>query len=496
MCRLLKSILPLFMFIVNVLSAEWLLPEHPFSETAQNHKVAVDARGHAIAVWEDIDHNAHHVILGSNFNAETMLWSPSFKVSDSSGSDDDAPMVAMSHYGTGVVVFRDNNIPSIQARVFKSGSWSMVEAFLDEGLLSKPMLAINNTGHAIIVWISSVHGLQSVVCENGVLREHVRIDPSMTDINTEVRLIINDQGKAAIFWMDKHSIRYRIWQESTWSPVKKANSNQGNKAFDVGMDAAGDLLLVFQRDNTINFKKYSEGKWFPKVTISGEKSLNESPKILVDPKGTALVIWKKNGLILESSYYDKNDWKRHTAADLTGSEEIEIVNDSHESTLVIFTSQDSGLYTLKSIVFHHKLGWSPSQVILSSSVAFKNLAVGVSSLYHTAFALWQTDHKTVGSLSLLVMPTLAPTVFEVRLKKDRFPSQTDRIHILKWNQSIDPTVVAYRIKQGNKVIFECPVNGVHELILHNRKGKDVETYSICSLNVLGVEGAPKTIAIR
>jgi alpha-tubulin suppressor-like RCC1 family protein len=90
---------------------------------------------------------------------------------------------------------------------------------------------------------------------------------------------------------------------------------------------------------------------------------------------------------------------------------------------------------------------------------------------------------------------LAPTDFRGHVRKDKFATQTDVVHVLSWNPSPDSTVVGYRIYLGNKVIETIPADGPFKVSLHNRSPRKRYTYTLVAFNAANVESNPLTMTL-
>lgn len=491
----------LFLLLNHTIWAEWITTPHLFSETEEGEqpKVASDASGNAIVIWKDIDYSDKHVIFSSTFNPQTFTWNSPNLLSERGDDSKDAPALKKGHYGFAIAAFRDTSISAIQAKIFKN-NWSGAETFLDSGNLSEPIIAINCASSGIIAWISSTTGLHAVICRDDGVFKHTVIDGTINTLETPLSIAVNDEGKAVLLWTTADGDIFSSLFQGEWGQTAKVNHYRNNSVLSAGIDASGSILLVFQRDDKIYFKKNVGGIWSEGLEISSKEGQYQLPKLAVDAEGGAIALWKRvDKNLLEASYYDGTKWGGVAKiADLDSSSVYKLVHDNRKNTLVIFSVHTGRFYHLKSLFHNPGLDWSTPMTIASSEFPLTNPEIALSHVFHTAFAVWESgSQKNIfGAFAPLMVPPAPPSSFQGRLKKDRFPSQTDRIHYLKWNDTIDPTAVLYRIRQKNKVIFEFPLGSKHEVVLHNRERKNPESYSISAVNALGAEGAPNTISIR
>jgi len=485
-----KRLALIALLIFNVLSAEWVSP-HALSYTGLSPDIAADPSGNAIAVWQDFDAQNNSVIMSSYFNGNTYLWGAPERVSDLGQSSEDAPKVKMGTGGFGIAAFRETTLPALLINTYNNGKWGFSHPIFDEGRLSVPQVILNNNNKGIIAFVSSHNGVQAIVFKKDALSPVKVLDPAVTQENTEMRLAMNDAGNGVLFWRSQGGSLYcSLLKDHEWSPIQKVSNEACVEGYDVGIDDKGQVYLVYERGLEIKFKMYDGRSWNRSIRLTDPGHVGSDPKIAVDGKGSFLVVWKKQGSTLVSSYYDGKDWKKDKLGAIKYGSDYQIIDDKAENKLVSITSEGDH----SNAFYRHGLGWKAPSPVHSFASSLKKTATALSATNHTSFAVWEVEDGLFASFSPLAVPPHPPTL-KVDVRKDRHPAQTDRIHYLKWEETKDPTAVLYRIKKGHQVIHEAKPVGTNKLELHNRDGK-MTNYSIHSVNALGIEGVPTTVSIK
>ncbi|MDP1880914.1 MAG: ice-binding family protein [Parachlamydiaceae bacterium] len=88
-----------------------------------------------------------------------------------------------------------------------------------------------------------------------------------------------------------------------------------------------------------------------------------------------------------------------------------------------------------------------------------------------------------------------PTNFRGKTIKNKFLTQTEYIHFLKWRPSNSSFVVTYHLFRNNQLIAEIPRNGPYYYIDHNRHKNKVDTYSLIAIDSNGQQSIPAIITV-
>jgi len=90
---------------------------------------------------------------------------------------------------------------------------------------------------------------------------------------------------------------------------------------------------------------------------------------------------------------------------------------------------------------------------------------------------------------------LAPSNFKGRVTKTNFFVKTDFIDVLTWDPSSDPSVVEYKIYQGNVLLETVTAKGPFTAAIHNRSEVGSDTYTLVALNAASISSLPLTTTV-
>jgi hypothetical protein len=260
--------------------------------TADYPKIAVAASGAAIAVWEATD------LVGSSPRGPSYVeaavrqagagrWSLPMRISDVSSYTAE-PMVAINNDGTAVVVWVTeplNGVSEVQSATIEigKGGWSKVANLAaSPDQMYSPEVTIDPQGNTIAVWRSPLGG--SLLSPNGVSAE----------IGAAFR-----------------PARTGTWRRSVSLGREVEWSTQDILAFEfagpqIAVDARGDALVVWQGGTVqhlvtdVAVWAASARKWSVQAPVSGIPA--QWPQVATSPDGHATVLWiAGNGRTVDAS---------------------------------------------------------------------------------------------------------------------------------------------------------------------------------------------------
>jgi hypothetical protein len=124
------------------------------------------------------------------------------------------------------------------------------------------------------------------------------------------------------------------------------------------------------------------------------------------------------------------------------------------------------------------------------------------SLNGRGFSIWQRVSNAEGTqalgaftLAINPLPPTPPIGISGRSCNNKFASQTDRIHIISWLTSVDPTVTSYLIRRNGVIIATIPSQGFLIYYDHNRC-KKTDIYTVTAVGENGLESSALTIELK
>lgn len=497
-CKLL-ALVYFLSFGVPQLQAFWA-PTQFFTvgDIGDSPDVGTDTDGNAIVVF--VNTGLGGIIQASQFDAGTNTWGAPFQISAAQETGKDAPFIGMSQQNLAYVIQRDQSKPAIEFSQLNQSGFSSGIVYLQSGTLSKPSIAASSTGQFVTSWISSATGVEALMISGGSFLTPQVLDSSTTSTTDPVSVAINDAGTSAAFWLGSNGqIRYSLFSGGVWSPALDVSTKLPNQYPSAGIDESGNVVVAWLRGNEIQTNRTYKGAFLGSHKVSPSNAGAASgPVLAVDKSGIAVVIWLDQNSNISFSYFDGKKWSYGLAGIAEPTSVLSLTKDDNKNFLAEWSYNVGSVHEIRSAYFNPGLGWSLTESAGTSSSPLRNPRAALSSVNHTAFAVFETggNTDTAGSFSLLAVPPSPPAEIQGRLKKDRFPCQTDRIHVISWSATEDPTAVSYRLREGTKLIGQFPLTGPFRVDLHNRDRKQEVTYKVSTVNALGIEGAPITIELR
>ncbi len=284
-----------------------------------------------------------------------------------------------------------------------SGSWPSMWPLYGSPLSAKgqsaksPCIAISDRGHVVVIWscFDGRHdGIQGVELEVGEKwSDPVDLSPADGDA-TMPQLALNAAGRAVAVWSrsrGSHQIAQAVTKsESGWSSVVDLSAGgQDAIAPSVACNNAGQAVAVWQRFNGMHWVVQAatmnmEGGWSPPVDLSYEGQQGIDPRIAVNQKGEAVVVWTSQGSDFSEIVASTALLPPLPPAQLTGEQIASLV---------------SGKPNLQ---FESRLSWLPSQT--SNVVAYRVYKEGqlIATLNASQLSYSEKDQKPKEQVSYAV----------------------------------------------------------------------------------------------
>jgi hypothetical protein len=277
-------------------------------------QVVVDNSGNAIAVWYQHD--------GSNWNIMANRytvgygWSTATLIEFDNSGDASSPEVDMDGSGNAIVVWHqhDGLVENIWANRYLVGiGWgtpTIVEND-DTGDAFGPQIAVDATGNATAVWYQNDGALDHAWGNRYVVGVGWGT-PALIETenlgNVKETQVANDgNGNAMAVWTQNDGIRDNIWANRYivgfgWGTASLIETDNLAGAGDpqVGMDAAGNALAIWQQDTGAIWNVWSNrfdigSGWGTPELIENDNSGDAlRPQIAGEESGDALATWQQD----------------------------------------------------------------------------------------------------------------------------------------------------------------------------------------------------------
>jgi hypothetical protein len=228
--------------------------------------VAIDANGNALIVWLGHD--------GATWRVLARAWSaagvrgPVHTISPE-GQGGNSIRVAMNADGNAVIVWRSSADILARARS-AAGVLGPVETLSGPGENSGAQVGIDRNGNALVVWL------------------HQDPDGALWRPRVQARAR-SATGVLGPIWTLSH-------------PQQNSGVTFTPNDADVAIDANGNALVVWSRDDGANWRVQmrahsSGGMLGPVQTLSRRGQHSISPRVAIDARGNALIVWRSSGLL-------------------------------------------------------------------------------------------------------------------------------------------------------------------------------------------------------
>jgi hypothetical protein len=400
---------------------------------AFNPKVAVDAKGNAIAVWEQYD-GTRCSVWANRYVAVSVWaeagWGEATLIDHAQAGDACHPNIVMNNNGVAMIVWeqRDSQSSGIWANRFVPGSgWGaavLLETANSPDLLS-PMATVGGQGDGMI--LSSLYGNdKSAVWGERILRQKKLATDctntssciSETGNASSLSVAINVKGHAAVVWTQSNGQCHQVWASrfaeiSGWDqPVLIEFAAPGSAyAPHVTVDDDGNTTAVWYRDEgaytRIWANRYSAqtASWGRAEPLSVNNGNASNPRVAADGFGNAMAVWEwhdgHQSSIWTAKYTHRVGWSLDQPIEVPrpgDATDPEITIDAAGMSLAVWCRQVDKYSSVWACRCVPGMGWGRAQVIESDTQGhvFKpQIAVGA---WGEAVAVWRhasSQHSSV-----------------------------------------------------------------------------------------------------
>lgn len=456
-------------------TTSWSAPATIDSGNPSSPDIAVDPAGNAVAIWKQASP------LSSSIKASTLpfggTWTAPVIVQTGGGPlAFTTPHVGVDAGGNAVAIWSNDTGAAGQIHIESAtlpfgGSWT-VPVTLELGDNATPQIGVDASGNAVAVWTNTTLGITTVHAATfigGIWSSPTTIS-IVGDNATTPEIAVNAAGNAIAVWEDTTTGLINAATlpfGGAWSSVSVLSAaGQIASNPQIAIDPAGNGVAVWQRFNGINLEIQAStlipfgGTWSPAVMISQAGMNAFSPDVGVDASGDAVAVWASS---------------------------ISFGNSVIQAAFLPF----SGTWS------------SPPDTISLMPGSATNPHVGVDALGN-AVAVWNFSIMFPNSIvqaSKLIRfvpppPPTPPSNLGGQVLKNRFATQTDRVHRLTWQPSQDPSVIGYHVYRNGQLIATIPASGPFIYDDHNRRKRVADVYVVTAFNAAGMESAILTVTLR
>ena len=513
----------------------------PPGDTDGNASVAVDPMGHAVAVWgRTSGHQAIEEILAALYNHSLRTWTGAVRISG--GGNASNAKVTIDENGSALLIWEEGFPTQIFSRTLTAqGVW-----IPDVTMPPTPVRASKNaqvfpqitldpaSGEMIAIWMEFSGGIYRIhSAKKGVDAPWIDLGEVSSGIHSatlppRTSLAVGRSGKGMAVWEELHQgvceVHGAAYSQGAWGqPLRIAAVPKKSCEFpSVGVDAAGNGVIVWSEENSIRSKTWIEGKLSDPLLVSSPTQISLHPAVGVDGAGNGVVVFERyNAMHKFISAADLpfkgSSWT--SPRDISGP--TDFAGDGTGYPVLSINSIGDGVAVWKESTRTHRIirgsgyslgTWCLPQTLSSADThsGASPYDVGVSlNLAGNIIAVWPEDPSRTGSFQIkatagaglanLGPPPPLPDPLTIQTdivfgqqKKIRFPAHTDLINILTWVSSNGAAYynvyhedLARRIGRTDKPLYEH----------HQREPEKQEIYLVTSVDQYGQESGPITIVV-
>lgn len=419
--------------------------------TVADLDIATDATGTALLVWSDITSNA---IFSAYFNGTLWVIPTPFPIDIVSSGSSANPQVAMDGSGNGVAIWADTGGITPPGDIIVSFfdpttiSWGPLQTLNPAGTGGWfPNIDLSGNGTAVAVWTDAANNVV-VSNYNGVTWSAI---PQIVGINAFIfDTQIDADGNALTLWVDlvTEEIFSSFFNGSSWSAPENVSDGIGIPlgSFDFDMAPNGYAIAVWADGPAGYYSEFIGGTWTAPLAFASDV---RNTTVAVDSNGNSLIVYNQtigNGAAF--SIY-KPIGGPLGLPDPLGT-------DAETMRVVIAALSDNG----RGFVDGGNFG--------------------------------DSNQSVVGTYTLLTIPS---PLITGRTCKNNFATQSDRIHIISFVPSSDPSVFAYYLTRNGVLIAILPATGPFFFEDHNRC-RSTDVYSITAVTTCGNASTPSVVILR
>jgi hypothetical protein len=400
----------------------------------RNTQIAMDAKGNALAVWED-DDGTHAKIWASRFTAG-LGWGLGTAIGGDSDSNAFDPQIAVDAEGNAVALWRARNNASLGFNIWANqysttkgwGVAQLIEAVNIKHInviwdTRSPKICIGADGSAVITW-HQFDGVRNTLWAKRCTKLGVWSSAELIETNTTGHadcpdIATSTSGHTMVVWQQFDGLRSDVWAslhtlDRGWGHAKLIETGGDGGASDpqVVFNACGAAIVVWEQYDgvrwTIWANNYVIGCGWGEAKPIGVDNVSHigKPYIATDADGNAMVVWSQREGMANSIWANSYDaiagWG---VATLIGINPVgttstpQISNDNSGRTNVLWWQSDAvkneSLWINGFVV---GVGWCNAMPIESSGRQDSNTPQVITGTGGNVIALWRQTNGSSGNI--------------------------------------------------------------------------------------------------
>jgi hypothetical protein len=299
---------------------DWSDPEDLSIENGRTPELAMNAAGDAVAVWTGFD-GVDDEVTWAAVRPAGGDWSTPEELSVAGENDGFNPRVAIDAAGNAIAVWQRFDLPddAVQAAVRPAGGeWSAPDTVSDAGEDARsPRIAMNAAGNAVAAWSPLGGGIRTATRPFG---GDWSAPEDVSAAGGTPALAIDSSGNAFALWQGAGSAEQVLWvamrpKSGSWqAPDELSAEAQAFQSYDLAASAAAGIVATWTRSVSSTSHEVQAaihppgGSWSAPEEISTPGENSGLPELGFDAAGNAIAIWGREAAsteyFLQGSGYD------------------------------------------------------------------------------------------------------------------------------------------------------------------------------------------------
>ena len=506
------------LLLFSRLQADFTPPLQLSTEPDANSQLIVaNSSGHAMAVWAQADPNTgNSVIVASFYNGTS--WSDVVTLSDNSTTsflpavalDEHDNAVAAWYFGFGVSF-------TVRASRFTKGSWhntgpdsvTLSEHPTESGGLSIS-IGIDAKGRSFAVWVDVVDMLSTVAgaafnAKTGTVSSQKLISTE-GDFAGAQSIAVNEAGRGVITWVEIEGATEFVKARMVTLPEKLGSIHtlaaDATEMPSVGIDKHGNANISWVINSNVLQAAIFNGTVGPTTTIFVGTSVVEENKIAVNASGEAMLLFVdfEGGIdVVRAAHFKNGVWTlfpNPISIPTANAREIDVAIDDLDNAIAVWEFGNSAPHQVQVATFNGTVWAAPFTISDPAHDAeFPHVAFGATN---EAFVIWQYTDLQAVFVSIVTNPNVpgTPTGFRGHRIRNEFLVEIDVIHRLRWNGSVDTSIIEYQLFR-NGFLIATILNKGQAVFFYNDHGRKrhVDTYELFAVNQNGRSEIPAVTVV-
>jgi hypothetical protein len=438
--RLLPSVLAIGA-LVAILAAgrasaapDWLAPStlSAPSPDATDPDIALDPQGNALAIWRRDAGSSQIVEVAGRLGGDPWAMPQGLA---GPGEPAEAPRIALDAGGGAVAVWEgyDAGHYVIQATQRPAGgSWSAAQRLSSITQNAyRPQVAVDAGGNAVAVWESYESGYHVVQAArrspDGGWSAPQRLSP-LAELAGAPQVAVGAAGEAVAVWTSLQGGNFAVEAaqgsaDGSWSAPQDLAIGGQPGGPQIAIDPGGDAVAVWETTEAGHFviqasQRQVGGSWSAPQTLSTPAEPAEAPQVAVDAAGSALVVWQSyvGGYFIVQGVQRPvgGDWSgvedlsdRYLAAQYQSARQPQVGVDPRGDAVVVWQSYEGSYYVIQATQRPAGGGWSAVQNISTANQDADAPQVAVDP-EGDAVAVWESAEGAGRTIQAAAYDTTGP----------------------------------------------------------------------------------------